>query len=166
MHTKAEMIDLLKEEFKTWQESLAMLTEEELYMPEFWGYMTVKDVVAHLWKWQERSILRMESAAEGTVPTFDPIFEGLSPDDDDNVDDINFKIYEAYKDKPWEQVFHDWKSRFERFIELSEATPEADLFDKQKYPWLNGYCLYDVLAGSYEHHHVDHLPPLLELIGQ
>lgn len=34
--------------------------------------------------------------------------------------------------------------------------------DSNRYPWLKGYALSDVLIGSYDHHHEEHLGPLLE----
>jgi hypothetical protein len=38
--------------------------------------------------------------------------------------------------------------------------------DIEKYPWLKGFALFDVLQGSYEHHHIDHLEPLLAWLSQ
>jgi hypothetical protein len=63
-------------------------------------------------------------------------------------------------------VHQVWRDGFLRLLELAAAIPEQDLLDTKKYPWLKGYALFDVLKGSYEHHHIDHLEPLQAWLQQ
>jgi hypothetical protein len=63
-------------------------------------------------------------------------------------------------------VHQDWRDGFLRFLELGEMIAEKDLLDPEKYPWMKGYSLFVVLQGSYEHHHIDHLEPLLAWLRQ
>ena len=93
-------------------------------------------------------------------PDFPHWPEDLDPEAE-NVDEVNAWIFETYRDKPWPEVYRDWKEGFEHFLELGQAIPEKDLFDSEKYPWLEGYSLSDILLGSYEHHHNEHLENLL-----
>jgi len=53
-------------------------------------------------------------------------------------------------------VQRNWREGFLHFVELGEAVPEQELFDAQKYAWLEGYALSDVLQGSLEHHQEHH----------
>ena len=48
---------------------------------------------------------------------------------------------------------------------IGRAIPEKDLLDPKRYPWMSGQPLLEVLQSSYEHHHVDHLQPLLALLN-
>lgn len=160
MKDKTQIIGMLREEFERWEELLSGWSEEYIVNPQLPSGLSIKDVVAHLWAWQERSIARMEAARRGKEPgppawptEFDP--EEAQPNA------LNAWIYETYKDKPWEDVYRDWKEGLQRLIELGDAIPERDLFDKGKYPWLEGSSLADVLLGAFDHHHVEHLEPLL-----
>jgi hypothetical protein len=156
--TKTRLINLMKEEFARWEELLAGLSEERLTDPMPSG-LSVKDVVAHLLAWQQRSIARLEAAMLHRTPEFPNWPEGLDPEADD-VDQINAWIYETYHPRPWHSVHRDWKEGFQRLLKLAETLPEADLLEVGKYAWLPGYALADVLTGWYEHHHEEHLGPL------
>jgi len=46
---------------------------------------------------------------------------------------------ETYREKPWADVYRDWKGGFQRFLELGQTIFEEDLFDDEKYVWLDGY---------------------------
>ncbi|HEX7974864.1 MAG TPA: ClbS/DfsB family four-helix bundle protein, partial [Anaerolineales bacterium] len=133
-------------------------------LPSEWS---IKDVMAHLMTWQQRSIARLEAALYHRVPEFPRWPENLHPDSDDEPpDQINAWIYDTNRDRPWASVYRDWREGFLRFLELGEAIPENDLLEVGKYPWMEGYPLSLVLLSSYEHHHIDHLEPLLAWLRQ
>jgi hypothetical protein len=111
-------------------------------------------VIAHLWAWQQISIAHMDAATLNQQPNYPTWPEKIvvSPFDEGNVDDINAWNYEKYRDKPWADVYKDWRDGFLYFVETGESLSEQDLMDASKYAWMNGYALYDVLKGSCEHH--------------
>jgi hypothetical protein len=84
----------------------------------------------------------------------------------EDLDQINAWIYETYREQPWSSVHHDWREGFLRFLELGEAIPEKELLEAGRYPWLEGHPLSLVLVSSYEHHHEEHLEPLLAWLRQ
>ena len=167
MTDKAQLLQLLHDEFNAWEALLARLSAAQLTDRSAPGNRSVQDDLGHLWAWQQRSIARMEAARTGGEPAYpnwpatntDPDADGHSPDQ------MNAWIFETNRAKTWAQMHAEWRQGFLRFIALAEATPEADLLEKDKYPWLPGYALADVLLGSYEHHHVDHPTPLLACFG-
>jgi hypothetical protein len=161
MNDKKQMMTMLKEEFDRWEGLLSGLTEEQITAPQLDADMSIKDVVAHLWTWQKRSIARLEAAMLDREPEFPEWIPGVNPDsDDEKPDQINAWIFETCRDRSWPDVHRDWRAGFLRFLELGEAIPEKDLFDAGRYPWMGEYTLAHVLLASYEHHHVDHLEPL------
>lgn len=159
MNDKSKIIRMLREEFNQWEEFLAGLSEEYITNPQLPGGLSIKDVVAHLWAWQQRSIARLEASLANQEPNYPNWPAELDPEAED-VDELNDWIYTSYREKPWPEMYRDWRGGFLRLIELGQAIPEKDLFDKEKYPWLEGYSLADVLLGSYEHHHHEHLESL------
>lgn len=65
-------------------------------------------------------------------------------------------------------MYTTWRDGFVRLLELGEATPEEMMLDNQRYPWLEGYGLIDVITGSTEHHqeHAEFLEPVLAQLGK
>jgi hypothetical protein len=166
MNGKQQILTMLRAEFSRWEELLASMSEEFVTVPHLPSNLSIKDVVAHLRAWQQRSIARLEAAVLDTAPEFPRWPAELDPDTDDDPVQINAWIYETYREQPWSSVHRDWREGFLRFLELGEAIPENDLLDAGRYPWMEGQPLSLVLLGSYEHHHEDHLEPLLTWIRQ
>jgi hypothetical protein len=128
----------LNEEFNRWEELLASLREEQITAPMPGSNWSIKDVIAHLMAWHQVSIARLEAARLNQEPMYPDWLAGLDPESEDEIEGLK----------------------------LGEGIPEDDLMDRSKYPWLKGYNLYAVLEGSYEHHHLDHLEPLLVWLRQ
>jgi hypothetical protein len=166
MDDKRQILTTLREEFNRWEELLASLSEEQImasHPPSNWS---VKDVIAHLMAWQQVSLARLEAAQLDKEPLFPDWLAGLDPESEEDREQFNARIYETYHQQPWPRVHQNWRDGFLRFLTLGERVPESDLWDAEKYPWLKGYPLFAVLQGSYEHHHDDHLEPLLAWIRQ
>jgi hypothetical protein len=166
MDDKAQIIALVKEEFKRWEELLSGLSEQQINTPPDPCELSIKDVVVHLWAWQQRSNARLEAALQRKEPEFPKWPPEFDPEAEGEPDQLNAWIHETYREKPWSSVYRDWKDGFHRLIELGEAIPEKDLLDPERYPLLEGYRLSDVLLGSYEHHHIDHFEHLLTWLRQ
>jgi hypothetical protein len=166
MNEKAQLLAMLRDEFNRWDQLLANLSEEQATARTLPADLSIKDTVAHLWSWQQRSVARIEAALNGIEPVLAGWPETLDPESEDDLEQINAWIHETNFDKPWPRVYADWRSRFLRFLDLAEAVPEADLMQPARYPWLPGYPLYAVLEGSYDHHHEEHLGPLLAWLDE
>jgi hypothetical protein len=163
---KKQVIAMLQAEFKRWVKLLAGMSEEQISAPHLPSNLSIKDVMAHLWAWQQRSIARLEAALLDMAPEYPDWPADLDPEQEGQPHQLNAWIYETYREKPWPSVYRDWRAGFLRFLELGQAIPEPKLFETGKYPWLDGYALSDVLLGSYRHHHQEHLEPLLDWLEQ
>ncbi|HWQ12790.1 MAG TPA: ClbS/DfsB family four-helix bundle protein [Roseiflexaceae bacterium] len=168
MNEKRGILTALQEEFNRWETLLAGLSEAQItapLLPENWS---IKDVIAHLRAWQQRSVARLEAALHGREPAYPAWPEQFDPEVEGEPHDLNAWLYAAYRDQPWAGVQRDWRAGFLRFLELGEAIPEQDLIEVGKYPWLEGYALIAVLQGSYEHHreHAEYLEPVIAQLRQ
>jgi hypothetical protein len=168
MSDKQQMLAKLREEFNSWEELLAGLTEAQITAPLLQDNWSIKDVIAHLRAWQQRSVARMEAALHDREPAYPAWPEQFDPEVEDQPHDLNAWLYEQAQGKPWSSVYRDWRDGFLRFLELGELLHEHDLLDAKKYSWLEGYALADVLEGSREHHreHAEYLEPVLAQIRQ
>lgn len=154
------MLMALREQFGRWEELLARLTPEQITAPQFDLGWSIKDVMAHLWAWQQISIARVEAAALDRVPIYPQWLVESQKDWEEDASQTNDRIYEIAHEKSWTEVCQDWREGFLRFLKIVEGIPERELLDWDKYPWLKGFSLAAVLLGSYEHHQ-EHLEKLL-----
>ena len=139
------------------------MSEEQITGPQLPSNLSIKDVIAHLWAWQQRSIARLEAALHNREPEFPRWPEELDPNSEDDRIELMPGFMKLYRERPWSSVYQDWRAGFLRFLELGAAIPEKDLLDEGRYAWMEGQPLSLVLLGSYEHHHEEHLEPLLDL---
>ena len=161
MSDKQSILTALREEFNRWEALLASLSEAQITAPQLPENWSIKDVIAHLRAWQQRSIARLEAALLGRAPEYPAWPAQFDPEAEGEPHDLNAWLYATYRDQPWPSVHRDWREGYLRFLELAEAIPEEDLLDSGKYTWLEGYSLLAVLQGSYEHHreHAEYLKP-------
>jgi hypothetical protein len=161
MNDKYDILATLEEEFNRWETLLNSLSEKQLTTPLTPSHWTPKDVVAHLWAWQQVSIAKLDAALLNKEPLYPDWYPSEHPAAGADTDQVNARIYELYRDQSWSTVYRNWKEGFQRFIALAEAIPEKEIFDKEKYAWLEGYDIAAVLKGSYVHHQQDHYEPLV-----
>jgi hypothetical protein len=152
METKTQILTDLTEIFKRWQKLLTSLGEEQINEPLDPSNWTVKDVVAHLWFWQQASIARMEAAVNDWEPDYPEWWEMFSPDPNEDVDRTNAWNYQRSREKPWLIVYSDWKAQFQHYLELASQVPENDLFEPGRYSWMGEYTLSASSLGTLEHH--------------
>jgi hypothetical protein len=164
MNEKQHILTALREEFNQWEALLASLSEAQITDPQLPENWSIKDVIAHLRAWQQRSIARLEAALLNRAPEYPAWPAQFDPEAEGEPHDLNAWLYASDRDQPWSSVHRDWREGFVRFLELAQAIPEKDLLEAGRYAWLEGYALIAVLQGSYEHHreHAEWLEPVIE----
>lgn len=160
MYMKNHILAALREEFDHWEKVLASLSEAQITAVPTPSELSVKDELAHLWAWQQRSIARLEAGVNNTEPKMPRWLPNVDPESEANTDQINAHIYETYRDRTWPEIYQQWRTGFLHFLSVSEQISEPALLDSSRYAWLGGYALADVLLGSYDHHQ-EHLDKLL-----
>lgn len=163
MYMKTHILAALCEEFNQWEEVLAGMNEAQLAAKPQSDELSIKDEIAHLWAWQQRSIARMEAGLNNEEPKMPQWLPNVALESENNTDQINALIYETYRDRAWSEVYQLWRTGFLRFLDVGEQIPEPALLDSSRYAWLSGHALANVLIGSYDHHQ-EHLEKLLTRI--
>lgn len=158
MNMKQHILAALREVFGQWENLLDNLGEEQITTPMAPSEWSIKDVITHLWIWQQRSLARSEAARFDREPVY-PEWPDVGNPDAENVDLLNAWIFTNHHDLPWAQVRQEWRAGFLRLLNSAKQIRERDLLDGSRYAWLDGYSMADVLIGSYDHHkeHLDHL---------
>jgi hypothetical protein len=160
MNMKGHILTALREQFDSWEELLASLGEEQLTAPHFDFDWAVKDVIAHLWGWQQISIARMEAGVRDQEPQFPRWINELGDIWEEDANQTNARIYQNFHEQSWSIVHQNWREGFLRLLELGNKISERDLLNGDRYPWLKGYSLAFILVASYDHHQ-EHFEKLL-----
>lgn len=158
---KEHILAALREQFDSWEELLASMDEKQITTPHFDYDWSIKDVIAHLWAWQQISIARMEAGMLDREPDYPKWIVNLGEDWEEDADRVNALTYETNHEKQWSEMYQNWREGFLRFLELGEPFSEKDLLDGDRYPWLKGYSLAFIFVASYDHHQ-EHLEKLLD----
>ena len=168
IRNKQQMLILLENELKQWEELIADLSEDKIITAPLANAWTVKDLFAHLMAWDQLVIARLDAAKFDREPIMPEwvIETPLDLDETLKLKQLNAKIHSLYRELSWEQVYQSWKANFLKILTLGKEISEADLLVTGRYPWLKGYSLMANLQGTYEHHHEEHFESFLTWIRQ
>lgn len=161
--TAGAVFAAVRQEWDAWEALVAEVGPDRVTEPAFAGGWSFKDIAAHLTGWRSRTLDRLEAATRG-LPDPPPPWPAAYDDDDK----INTWIYERNRERPAMAVLNDASSSYARLRDAIESLPEADLFDRDRFPWLEGSSLGDaVLSGDlFGHLHEEHLPDIREWLGE
>ena len=165
MNMKEHILSALREQFNSWEELLGSLNEAQITAPKFDFDWSIKDVIAHLWAWQQISVARLEGGLRNREPEFPKWILSLGEDWEEDADRVNALTFETNHEKSWSEIYQNWKNEFLRFLELGNEISERDLLDGDRYSWLKGYSLAFILVASYDHHQ-EHLERLVDWLGE
>ena len=163
MNMKEHILAALQEQFERWEKLLAELSEEQITTPRFDFDWSIKDVMAHLWAWQQISISRLEAGLHKREPDYPSWIVSVVENWEEDADQVNALTFENNHDKSWSEIHEAWKSGFLHFLELGNKISERNLLDGDRYPWLKGYSLAAILIASYDHHQ-EHLEKVMNAL--
>lgn len=154
---KQELIAMHQNEFEAWQRLLSSLSPGQTTNPLLPNGLSVKDTVAHLATWLERTIARLEAALDDHEPHFPQWPVELDEEESSEaVDRANKWILETHRHRPWTDVYQEWRKDYLRFLELLRALPESDLRPDGKLSWVVEYQPLKGYPGEYDYHHAEH----------
>ncbi len=164
LNTREALLDVVRGLREDIERVVAEAGEERMEQPGSFGELTLKDVIAHLTSWRLTTAARLEAGLHGEEPAF-PWPAHLNEDED--TDEINRWFFETNRDKPVASVLRESRETFERVERAIAALPEDDLFEADRFPWLEGYALGPgVVHGTLEHYRIDHEPEIRAWLAQ
>jgi hypothetical protein len=152
MNMKEHILAALKEKFDGWEKLLASLSEEQIAAPRFDFDWSIKDVIAHLWAWQQISIARMEAGLQNREPQFPKWIVESVENWEEDADQVNAVTFEHNHNKSWSEIHLKWRNGFLQLLQIASEIPEINLLATGLYPWLGDFSLAFILVASYDHH--------------
>lgn len=163
---KAGWLERVERARATWEELVAAAERVGFERPGAAGDWTFTDVAAHLNGWRERTVARLEAAANDTEPGGTPWPASMDDETDDGVEEINRWFYERGRGRSTDEILAEARDQYRRIRAATQAVSEEDLLAPGRFPWLGNHALSEVLAGSNEHLHVEHEPAIRDWLSR
>ncbi len=166
MNMKAHILAAMREQFENWEKLLSSLDEDQLTTPHFDLDWSIKDVIAHLWAWQQITIARLDAGLQDRQPELPRWITDSIENWEENANQVNALTFERYHTKSWSEIYETWKKGYLHLVQTSDRVSEPDLLANDKFAWLQGYSLAAILIASYDHHqeHFDKLVNCLDRV--
>ncbi|MBI4905375.1 MAG: ClbS/DfsB family four-helix bundle protein [Acidobacteria bacterium] len=147
--TKSELLTAMEREYRLLMESIGSVDEANRTVPGVCHQWSVKDVIAHLVGWKKMLLTWWAEGLEGGNPR--------TPAADlkwNQTPELNRRIYEQWRDVPWDEVLREFESTWQALHLLAVATSEADLFRKGLYPWMRVWPLARWISANTSSHYL------------
>jgi hypothetical protein len=157
---KAELLHRIATERQRLFDAIARVPPEQFAVPILYDKWSAKDLIAHVGWWEIHASSRLETLQSGELPE--------NTIDDTTVDEINEGVYQAYLDEPLENIREMAQAAYDHLVKQIEDSPNDDLFNPQRFAWLEGEPFLEVIAAdTYEHYpvHLNDLVPILAAKG-
>ncbi len=157
---KIELLETLEDERLEAVDLLEGLSDEVMLEPGVEGQWSIKDILAHLTAWEGQTVTLLFQAQQGNrKPT--TVHFG-----DEQVDTLNQRWYELSKDRPLDMVWNDFLSVRKQTIRRVSEMSDKDLNDQNRYSWLKGVALIDLIINDTIEHEAEHFDVIREWLEQ
>jgi hypothetical protein len=148
---KVTLLEKMRSRQAGFEELLGALSTEQLTTPGVNGTWSIKDILAHLSSWQQHAQDRLQAAANGVGPSTPPVTSVAE------IDDLNARFYAENKARTLPEVMADFKNTYRQVFEGVQAVSEEDLSEPNRFAWLKGTALWEVVADNTYGHIEEHL---------
>lgn len=145
---KEQLINFGDKEFKTLLDHLADLSDENITKTPVFDNRTVKDIIAHLLAWHSLFFTWYEEGMADKKPEIPA--PGYTFKD---TPQLNEKLYQDYKDMPWEEVLKNFKESHNQIMEIIKKHSDEELTTKKKYKWTGSTDMCSYFASATSSHY-------------
>jgi hypothetical protein len=149
--TKAELVQTMQTSYTAFEQLLTTLDETQLTTPGVNGDWSVKDILAHIAAWHTHCALSLEAVGRGEEPDDSQLVNS-----EEEMHRFNADTFAAKRAVPLDQIWHDLRTSYQRLQTVVEALNESDLFEPQRFAWLEGHPLWRMVAGDTFEHYPEH----------
>ena len=150
---RAELVARCQRERQAWRDLVDEVGVDRMTEPGPMGPWSFKDLAAHLLGWRDRTIARLEAAADGREAPPPPWPSGLDDDDPINA------WFQARSDgRSVRAVLDDVDRSYERLAAAVAALPEDLVTRHDAFPWMEGESLAE--TNLFGHLHDEHMPSI------
>jgi hypothetical protein len=149
---KTQLLDVVRNEYQKLEKFLSTLTPEQITSPPAPGEWSVKDILAHLYEWQQMFFRWYEAGLRAETPAVPAPGYKWS-----QLPTLNQAIYEEFRDLPLEEVVSLFRESHQKTVKLIESLSESDLTSPGLYKWMNQNALMAYInANTGSHYQLAH----------
>ena len=142
---KGELLNKLESSRESFLELIDDIQDDTFEEPGVNGAWSLKDVLAHLTRWEAELVKLLWQVSQGLAPT-SAHFSDVS------IDKLNEKWYSEMRARRLDKVLEDYHSVRNQTMRRIEDFSDQELNDEKRYRWLGGRPLWAwIAADSYEH---------------
>lgn len=149
--TRAALLDVMAAERERLEALLARLSDAQLTGMIVSGEMTGKDVMAHVFDWEERCLRWYTIGEAGEMPERPE--PGMTWDD---LDLLNRQIYERHRDRALDEVRAEFAESYRAFRAAVETMADDELFTPGHYAWTGTNALVVPIRANSDWHYAEH----------
>ena len=123
---KQQLLNKLERAWASFQESYACLTEEQLLEPGVTGDWSVKDILAHVSRWEEETLKHLPHVLQGGRPPRYSVLYG-------GIDAFNALMTEQKRGLPLSAVLEQLAYTHQRLIEYLQSLPEEHFTSETRF---------------------------------
>jgi uncharacterized protein (TIGR03083 family) len=146
---KPEILAALEESREAFLDAIEGLSEDDMQQSGVIPDWSVKDLLAHLTRWEAELVKLLWQAGRDQKPT-SMHFAST------NVDETNARWFNEYKSRALERVLEDFHSVRNQTLRRVDDLPEKAFEDANFYTWLGGEPLWKWVAGDSFEHEAEH----------
>lgn len=151
---KEELIAALTQTRERFLEVLKTLPDEAMVEPGVVGEWSVKDVLAHISRWEAELVKLLWQARQGVRPT-------TQLNSSEPYDEVNARWQQEDQSRPLERILQDFHGVRSQTIRRLEAFTDQELNDPQRFSWLGGKPLWSWVASDSFEHEAEHLEQII-----
>lgn len=138
--TKPQLLIAIQKEYTALEKFLASLTPSQLTAAPAADAWSVKDVLAHLYEWQQMFFAWYATGLRGETPAVPAPGYKWS-----QLPALNQAIYEKYRAWSAEEALARFRQSHRETVQFIENLPESDLTQPGLYKWMNNNTLLSYL---------------------
>lgn len=146
---KTQLLSAIEKEFSALEKLLTDLTPQLMAYTTAPGVWAIKDIVAHLYEWQQMVFLWYETGLRGEMPSVPAPGYKWS-----QLPALNQHIYEKYRDLAPEKALALFQESHQKMVQFIERQSDADLATPGLYQWMNQNTLLSYLNSATAAHYV------------
>lgn len=149
---KTELLDAMASQRARLDGALSRISPADMLIPGAVGEWSVKDVLAHIFDWEQRFLGWYRQQLRGETPIVPG--PGLTWRD---LDALNQNIYERHRDRALDDVKDEYRRSYAEIRAVVGAIPAEDLTVPGIYSWIGSdHTLSDFIAGNTSEHYAQH----------
>ncbi len=145
---KTQLVTQAAQTYEALEKLLTGLSPEQMTTPGALGDWSAKDVLGHLYEWQQMFFRWYEAGLRGENPAVPA--EGYKWS---QIPALNQKIYETYRDSPLAEIWANFRASHAKTLALIESLSDEALTTPGLYSWMNQNSLIAYLAANTSSHY-------------